>query len=87
MSRSLSFTHIQGFYFRNHAGAATEGRPYSDSLTLVCSSGEAGDDRNEFGGVDGFGKMKLEAGAKDAHAVFGTCIGREGGGGDLAATL
>ena len=54
---------------------------------FVCAAGEAGDDGYEFGGVDGFGEVELEAGAKDAHAVFGACIRREGGGRDLSATL
>ena len=54
---------------------------------FVRPSGEAGDDGYEFGGVDGFGEVELEAGTKDAHAIFGACIGGEGGGRDQPATL
>src|SRR5689334_14584990 len=57
------------------------------TLTFVRAAGEAGDDGYEFGGVDGFGEVKLEAGAKDAHAVFGTCIRCESGGRNLSTTL
>ena len=56
-------------------------------VTLICAAGETGDDGYEFGGVDGFGKVKLEAGAKDAHSIFGPCIRGECGRGDLSATF
>jgi hypothetical protein len=38
-------------------------------LTLVRAAGEAGDDGYELGGVDGFSKMELEAGAQLARSA------------------
>src|SRR5689334_10768168 len=71
----------------NNSGAVLCLMCFFVATTFVGAAGEAGDDGDEFGGVDGFGEVELEAGTKDAHPVFGACIRSEGGCGNLSTTL
>ncbi len=56
-------------------------------IELSGAAGEAGDGGDEFVGVDGFGDVDLVSGQDGAGAVFGSCEGGEGEGGDFSALV
>ena len=49
--------------------------------------GGAADGGHEFGGIDGFSEVVLEAGGEGFDTVFGAGVGGEGDGGGLAAVV